>query len=56
VIVVSRPGGDLLVKFEPGDSCFLICRPLIERPSLQGRHEGGLTFGHEPALAGRALV
>jgi signal transduction histidine kinase len=35
-IVVTRHGGDLSVKSEPGDTRFLICLPLSERPSLQG--------------------
>jgi signal transduction histidine kinase len=33
-IVVTRHGGDLSVKSEPGDTRFLVCLPLSERPSL----------------------
>jgi signal transduction histidine kinase len=34
-IVVTRHGGDLSVQSEPGDTRFLVCLPLTERPSLQ---------------------
>jgi signal transduction histidine kinase len=32
-IVVTRHGGDLSVKSEPGDTRFLVCLPLTERPA-----------------------